>query len=152
MADETATAEPAAEAPKEAKAKAPKEAKAKKPDAKTKSKAKAKGKGKAAKGETLPSVANHPRAGAQIARAKAWGGLGGFLAAGVLSWRAGVPAADLLLRALMLGVAGYVGAWACAVIVWRHLVIAELRAVRSYQAARAARAAQAAAATAEQSR
>ena len=107
---------------------------------------KTKGKGaEKPKGETLPSVANHPRAGVQIARAKSWGGLGGFVLAAFLSWRAGVPAADVLLRALMAGVAGYVGAWACAVVVWRHLVVAELRAVRAYHAARAQRAAQAAA-------
>lgn len=113
------------------------------------SKDKQKTEGKAAKPtgeETLPSVANHPRAGVQIARAKSWGGLGGFLLAAVLSWRAGVPAADVLLRALMAGVVGYLGAWACAVVVWRHLVVAELRAVRAYHVARAQQAAQAAAA------
>jgi len=86
---------------------------------------------------TLPSVANHPRAGAQIARAKAWGGLGGFLLVGFLSWRAGVPAADALLRAIAGGVVVYLAAWACAVTIWRHLVIAELRAVRALQAQRA---------------
>lgn len=131
MAEDAATTE--APAP-EAKAKA-----AKAPKAKGRA-------GKGARGTTLPSVANHPRAGAQIARAKAWGGLGGFVLTAVLSWRAGVPTADVLLRALLFGVAGYVGVWACAVVVWRHLVIAELRAVRAYHAARAARAAQAAAA------
>lgn len=83
----------------------------------------------------LPSVANHPRAGAQIARAKAWGGLGGFALAALLSFRTGVPVPDVLLRALAGGVAGYVAAWAGAVAVWRHLVIAELRAVRAHRAA-----------------
>ena len=61
-----------------------------------------------------PSVANHPRARAQIRMAKGWGGLIGFVIAG--------------LRALAAGVAGYVVAWGCAVTVWRHLVVAELRA------------------------
>lgn len=87
----------------------------------------------------LPSVANHPRAGAQVARAKAWGGLGGFVLVAVLSLRAGVPTPDALLRALLGGIVAYVAAWACAVAVWRHLVIAELRAVRSHRAAEAAR-------------
>jgi hypothetical protein len=87
--------------------------------------------------QALPSVANHPRAGAQVARAKAWGGLGGFALVALLSWRAGVPPADALLRALAGGVAAYLGAWACAVAVWRHLVIAELRAVRALRAQRA---------------
>ena len=35
---------------------------------------------------------------------------------------------DLGLRALMAGIVGYMLAWACAVTVWRHLVLAELRA------------------------
>jgi hypothetical protein len=87
---------------------------------------------------TLPSVANHPRAGAQVARAKAWGGLAGFALVALLSLRAGVPTADALLRALLGGIAAYVATWACAVAVWRHLVIAELRAVRSHRAAEAA--------------
>lgn len=98
-------------------------------------------------GAKLPSVANHPRAGAQVARVKAWGGLAGFGLVALLSLRAGVPTADLLLRALAGGIAGYVGAWACAVVVWRHLVVAELRAVRAH---RLAQARAAAAATAEQ--
>ncbi|MGN6187575.1 MAG: hypothetical protein ACTHOE_01645 [Conexibacter sp.] len=88
-------------------------------------------------GAALPSVANHPRAGAQIARAKSWAGLAGFLLVAVLSLRAGVPTPDALLRALLGGIATYIAAWACAVAVWRHLVIAELRAVRALQAKRA---------------
>jgi hypothetical protein len=93
----------------------------------------------------LPSVANHPRAGAQVARAKGWGGLAGFLLVALLSWRAGAPVADALLRALAGGVVGYLATWAAAVLVWRHLVVAELRAVRSQRAAEAARRAAAAA-------
>lgn len=92
----------------------------------------------------LPSVANHPRAGAQVARAKAWGGLVGFALVGLLSWRAGAPVADVLLRALAGGVVGYVATWAAAVLVWRHLVVAELRAVRAHRAAEVARRAAAA--------
>jgi len=86
---------------------------------------------------TLPSVANHPRAGAQVARAKAWGGLAGFVLVGLLSLRAGVPAPDALLRAIAGGIAVYLAAWAGAVAVWRHLVVAELRAVRALKAERA---------------
>jgi hypothetical protein len=89
-------------------------------------------------GAAAMSVANHPRAGAQVARAKAWGGLAGFLLVALLSWRAGAPTPDVLLRALAGGVVGYVAAWACAVVVWRHLVVAELRAVRRRRAEDAA--------------
>ena len=97
-------------------------------------------KGAKGTGADAMSVANHPRAGAQVARAKAWGGLGGFLLVALLSLRAGVPLPDALLRALLAGVAGYVATWAAAVLVWRHLVVAELRAVRRHRAAAAQRA------------
>ena len=86
----------------------------------------------------MPSVANHPRAGAQVTRAKAWGGLAGFLLVALLSWRASAPLPDTLLRAIAGGIVAYVATWAGAVLVWRHLVVAELRAVRRQRAAEAA--------------
>jgi hypothetical protein len=110
---------------------------AEKDDKKPKKPKKAKGGGKGA-GTDAMSVANHPRAGAQVARAKAWGGLAGFLLVGLLSVRAGVPLPDTLLRAIAGGVLAYVATWAGAVLVWRHLVVAELRAVRRHRAAEAA--------------
>lgn len=75
-----------------------------------------------------PSVANHPRARYQVRRAKGWGGIAGFAVAGYLSYKAGVPTADVGMRALVAGIVGYMLAWMCAVTVWRHLVQAELRA------------------------
>lgn len=99
-----------------------------------------KGKDKKGKGkndaQSGPSVAGHPRARQQVRRAKGWGGLAGFGIAAYLSYKAGVPMADLGLRALAAGVAGYILAWACAVSVWRHLVLAELRAAHELGAAR----------------
>jgi hypothetical protein len=92
---------------------------------KGKDKKKGKGSGDAAAG---PSVASHPRASYQVRRAKGWGGLIGFGAAAYVSYKAGVPTFDLGLRALIAGIVGYMLAWACAVTVWRHLVLAELRA------------------------
>jgi len=75
-----------------------------------------------------PSVANHPRASYQVRRAKGWGGIAGFVIAGYLSYKAGVPMFDVGLRALVAGIVGYMLAWMCAVTVWRQLVLAELRA------------------------
>ena len=75
-----------------------------------------------------PSVFNHPRARCQVRRAKGWGGIAGFLVAGYLSYKAGVPTFDVGLRALVFGIVGYMLAWMCAVTVWRQLVLAELRA------------------------
>ncbi len=72
------------------------------------------------------SLAAHPRAAHSVARAKAWGGLGGFLLGGYLS----LPTHSFVeagLRALIAGVVCYVVLWAAAVFVWRRLVVAELR-------------------------
>jgi hypothetical protein len=99
--------------------------------AKGKANARGKGKGKGGKGgsdSTLISVAAHPRAGVQVRRAKGWGGLAGFVIAAYLSINAQVPLVDVGERALIAGAAGYLVAWACSVTVWRHLMLAELRA------------------------
>ncbi len=79
-------------------------------------------------GSVAPSVANHPRARYQVRRAKGWGGIAGFAIAAYLGYKAGVPTFDVGLRALVAGIVGYMLAWMCAVTVWRHLVLAELRA------------------------
>lgn len=92
---------------------------------KEKGKKKGNGSGDAAAG---PSIAAHPRASYQVRRAKGWGGLIGFGLAAYVSYTAGVPLFDLGLRSLIAGIAGYMLGWACAVTVWRHLVLAELRA------------------------
>jgi hypothetical protein len=75
-----------------------------------------------------PSVAAHPRGSYQVRKAKGWGGIAGFGIAAYLSYKAGVPTVDLGLRAIIAGMVGYLLAWACAVTVWRQLVLAELRA------------------------
>jgi hypothetical protein len=101
--------------------------KKKKPDPKKK------GKGKGAKQEPAgeetfgASVAAHPRAGAHVRAAKGWGGLIGFFLAAYLSHAAGLSMAGVGFRALIGGVVGYLVAWALAVNVWRHLLIAELK-------------------------
>ena len=95
---------------------------------KTKGNKKPKGKkGAAAAGEGI-SVAGHPRAAAQVRRAKGLGGVGFFAITAYLSLKAGVPADQAALRAVAIGIAGYMLAWACSVTIWRHLVLAELRA------------------------
>jgi hypothetical protein len=94
-------------------------------------KSKDKKKGKKGEGDAEAdgiSLATHPRARSQVRRAKGWGGLAGFGIACYLSLKAGVPPPQAGMRALAAGVAGYLVAWACAVSVWRHLVLAEIRA------------------------
>ena len=109
-----------------------------KSDAKKGGKDKSKGKeGKtgADNGSRAISVADHPRASAAVKRAKGFGGLGGFALAAYISHKAGVPAEQVGMRALLVGIAGYLVAWACAVTIWRHLVLAEFKA--AYEAGRA---------------
>ena len=100
MADATATEEAPAAAPVEAapKAAASKDKKGKGEKGKGEKKGK---KGKAGDGAPAdggPSIAAHPRAARSVARAKAWGGLCGFLLAGYFSLHTGT-AAETLARA-----------------------------------------------------
>jgi hypothetical protein len=99
----------------------------KKPKADKKDKKGKKGKG-GADASSGPSVAAHPRASYQVRKAKGWGGMAGFGIAAYLSYKAGVPTVDLGLRAIIAGMVGYMLAWACAVTIWRQLVVAEMRA------------------------
>jgi hypothetical protein len=84
-------------------------------------------KGAAAASAPSVSLAAHPRARVAVRRLRARCGIAGFLLVAFLSHRAGVPGADCLLRGLLGGVVAYFGAWACAVTVYRQLVLAELR-------------------------
>jgi hypothetical protein len=92
----------------------------KKPDEKKKASPKASG------GDI--TLSSHPRARHQIRVAKGWAGLAGCAFAGYMSWHGGAPFVDSALRALLWGVAAYVLVWFCAVQVWRHIAIAEVRA------------------------
>ncbi|MFZ1993460.1 MAG: hypothetical protein WAU75_05070 [Solirubrobacteraceae bacterium] len=74
------------------------------------------------------SVAAHPRAAAQVRRAKGFGGVTFFLITAYFSYKAQVPPDQVAVRALIGGIGGYMLAWMCAVTVWRQLVLAELRA------------------------
>src|ERR1700749_3750654 len=94
-----------------------------------KSKEKKDKKGKKGKGGADGiSVAGHPRAAAQVRRAKGFGGVTFFLITAYFSYKAQVPADQVAVRALIAGIGGYMLAWMCAVTVWRQLVLAELRA------------------------
>jgi hypothetical protein len=102
-----------------------------------KSKADAKGdkKGKekkdkdAAAGGPVMSVARHPTVGLYVRRAKGYGGLLAFGAAALLSYQANVPPLQVGLRALAVGVCGFLVAWAASVTVARVLLTAQLRAL-----------------------
>ena len=102
-------------------------------------------KGKTAKGSAPRNAAEvrlseHPRARRHIRLAKGWAGLAGVVLAGYASWNGGSPFFDTVLRALLWGIAAYVLVWFCAVQVWRHLAIAEVRTAEKMWLARRAEA------------
>jgi hypothetical protein len=86
-----------------------------------------KGKKNAATGQIR--LAEHPKARHQIGLAKSWAGLGAFAFVAWSAYKGGAPFLDVASRALIWGIAAYVIVWALAVQVWRHLAIAEVRAV-----------------------
>ena len=92
-------------------------------DPKPKGKKKAKG-SSAAEGVRLVS---HPRASTQIRKLRAFGGIAGLCLTAYAAHNAGLPAFDVGVRALIGGVVGSMVAWSAAVVVWRHIVIAEFR-------------------------
>jgi hypothetical protein len=94
------------------------------------------GKGQKAQVSGAITLSGHPRAKRQIGLAKGWAGLAGCVLAGYASWHGGSPFFDTVLRALMWGVAAYMLVWFCAVQVWRHLAIAEVRAAEKLWQAR----------------
>jgi hypothetical protein len=82
------------------------------------------------------TIGAHPRARRSVRRARALGGLLGFLVTVVLSLRAGVPAWDATARALIAGVVVHLAAWAIAVSVWKQLMLAELHELHARRQAR----------------
>lgn len=86
------------------------------------------GRQKASRDANVISVATHPRAQGRIRQAKGWGGLGAFAVTAYLSLSHGVSADVAGVRAIGAGAGGYVVAWGCSVMIWRQLMVAELRA------------------------
>jgi len=82
------------------------------------------------------SVAAHPRARASIRRTRARVALIAFALVLFISLKAGVPGQEAALRALVAGLIGNLVAWACALGVWKALVLAEIKAAHDVQLAR----------------
>ena len=90
---------------------------------------------------TVISVGAHPRARASIRRIRARTALAAFGIVLFLCLNAGVPGEEAALRALLAGLVGNLVGWACALAVWRSLVMAELKvASDAYHARMTARA------------
>ena len=99
--------------------------------------------GKAPQKASDVRLAEHPRARRSIGLAKSYAGLGAFLLAGYISWKAGLEFVDVAVRALLWGIAAYLLVWTLAVHLWRHIAVAEVRAVeRRWEERKAAEAEQ----------
>jgi hypothetical protein len=80
--------------------------------------------------EGKPKISEHPIAARQVARARAWAALIGFVVAFWLSWRAGLPFPESGARAIVAGIVCRLLAWAALVSLWRQLIPAEIEARR----------------------
>jgi hypothetical protein len=96
-------------------------------------------KGAEAPGNAI-SVAAHPRARASIRRTRAGVGLAAFAIVLFLSLKSGVPGQEATLRALIAGIVGNLAGRACAIAVWRSLIMAEVKAATQAYRARVERA------------
>ena len=101
---------------------------------------------------TTISVGAHPRARASIRRTRARTALAAFAIVLLLSLNSGVPEQEAVLRALLAGLVGNLVGWACALAVWRSLVLAELRIAGEAHAERQRARVEAAAAAVEAER
>lgn len=75
-------------------------------------------------------LSTHPRARRDIAVAKGWGGIAGFVIVALLSYRAGVPLGSLLLRSTLVGIAASLFCGGLAVLIWRQLALAQIERLR----------------------
>ena len=72
------------------------------------------------------SIANHPRARAGIRRARTRAALIAFALVLALNLLGDQTLFDATWRALLAGIVVNIVVWRCAIIVWRHIVMAEV--------------------------
>jgi hypothetical protein len=95
------------------------------------------------------SIAAHPRARASIRRIRARTALAAFGLVLFLSLSADVGGQEAALRALVGGLVGNLIGWACALGIWRQIVVQEVRSVEHARREHARARAEAAAAAAD---
>ena len=102
----------------------------------------AKDKNKAKKGEQAEetvkvTISAHPRAKAGIRRARTRAALIAFIGVLVLNLVGDQTPFDAVWRALLAGIVVNVIVWRCAIVVWRHILKAELEQLREAREERA---------------
>jgi hypothetical protein len=73
------------------------------------------------------SISAHPRAKAGIRRARTRAAFGAFLLVLALNLVGDQDMFDALWRALLAGIVVNVIVWRAAIVVWRHIILAEVR-------------------------
>lgn len=73
------------------------------------------------------SIANHPRARAWIRRSRARMALLVFGLVLLVALHAGVPGQAAVSRALVAGIGAFLCTWAVGLVVWKQIVMSELR-------------------------
>jgi hypothetical protein len=76
------------------------------------------------------TLRSHPAAMASIRRVRARAALTAFVLVLLLSLHKGVPLPNATLRALAAGIAVQLAAWKISVLVWRQIVLMQIRAVQ----------------------
>jgi hypothetical protein len=82
------------------------------------------------------SIAGHPRAKLAIRRARSRAAFVVFLLVLLFGHKAGLSWFDATWRALVAGIAANLIAWRCAIFVWRHIIVSELRQAEEIHAER----------------
>ncbi len=100
------------------------------------SKKKDKGAPEVPSGTVTVSIAAHPRARAGIRRARTRAALIAFVLVLVLNVLGEQSLFDATWRALIAGIVVNVIAWRCAIVVWRHIILAEIRTLEADRAER----------------
>jgi hypothetical protein len=73
------------------------------------------------------SIAAHPRAKAGIRRARTRAAFGAFMLVLALNVIGHQDLFDALWRALLAGIIVNVIVWRCAIVVWKHVIVSEVR-------------------------
>ena len=89
--------------------------------------------------EALVSLSRHPRAKAGIRRARTRAAFGAFVLVFALNLVGSQELFDAVWRALVAGIIVNVIVWRCAIVVWRHIVLNELRHIEEHRAEQARR-------------
>ena len=78
-------------------------------------------------GTLTVSIAAHPRAKAGIRRARTRAAFGAFMLVLALNVIGHQDLFDALWRALLAGIIVNVIVWRCAIVVWKHVIVSEVR-------------------------